>query len=474
MKAYDYVSPEGLEAIHEAALTILDRFGVRVEDPQLCKTLVERGCRATNGRIMFPPQIIEDMIATKDPKLKLHSLNGGQDIVLGDGTLRAHSTGGIPRVLDIHSGENRSATRKDLAESMLVMNSLPNLDIPCALVYPDDVPAPISQVVQAADMLANTKKPIYGPGISSPLEAKYVVELFNLYSGGNMAEAPIGTVGSSPESPLFFPKIYTDVLRILTEGSIPTSLLVAPVGGFSSPISMAGAMAQLHAEALSFAFVAYVFAPQTTVLYGARQFFANMKNGQAITGLPEVGMASAVAASLARRANMISDLYGLCCTAGGFDSQTGYEKAINGLLPALAGADMISGPGSLGSLVVTSLAQLVIDNEILGIIKRVTRGFEVNSDTLALEVIESVVGGRGFIDQAHTLKQLRAGAVFQPKLGFASAWTDWLNYKKDIGQAATEEAISILKNVEPVAQDDKLKVESERIINAAAKEAGVA
>lgn len=473
MQIYNYVSPENLEAIHEAGLTILETLGIMVEDPELRKTLASRGCVESGDRIKFGRKAIEEMIAAKKPLLALRAINGGADLVLGDGSVKAHSTGGIPWVIDLKSGESRNATRQDLIDSMLLMNQLPNIDIPCSLVYPDDTPKEISQVVQTAAMLEHTRKPIYGPGISTPVEGKYVTELFALYSGGRMAESPIGTVGVSPESPLKFPKVITDTLRYLIKGGVPVSLLVAPVGGFSSAISMAGAMAQLHAETLSFAYVAYIFNPQTPVLYGARQFFANMKNGQAITGLPEVGMASAVAAQLARRCNMVSDLYGLCCSSGCFDSQSGYEKAINALLPAIAGGDLISGPGSLGSLMVTSMAQLLIDNEILGMIKRIQRGFEVTPDTLALEVLEKSLGGRNIIEQPHTLKQLRAGAVYQPKLGFVSAWNDWLKDPKEIGQTATETALSLLATSDPVTVDEKLKAETERIIKAAEKEAGI-
>ena len=469
MQIYNYVSPDQLEQIHEAGLTILERFGIKVDDPELRKTLAERGCTEAGDRVKFGREAIENMIASKKPYLRLKSLNGGADVVLGEGGAKSHSTGGIPWIIDLKTGQSRNAVYKDFVDSMLLMNQLPNIDLPCALVYPDDMSPKITQLIQTAAMLEHTRKPIDGPGVSTAVEAKYIAEVFKLYSGGNMAENPIGMINVSPESPLHFPKEITDTLRYIISGGIPTSLLAAPVGGFSSPISMAGAMSQLHAEMLSFAYVAYIIDPGVTVLYGARQFFANMKNGQAITGLPEVGMASAVAAQLARRCNMLSDLYGLCCTSGGFDSQAGYEKAVNALLPAIAGGDLISGPGSLGSLMVTSMAQLLIDDEILGMIKRIQRGFEVNEETIALEVIDKALGGRNFIEQPHTLKQLRNGAVYQPKLGFASAWNE--KESSQIGETAAATALDLLSKADPVVIDDKLKAEVDRILKAAEAEA---
>lgn len=470
MQTYNYVSSEQLEQIHEAGLTILERFGIKVEDPALRKTMAESGCAEAGDRVKFGRQAIETMIASKKPYLKLKSLNGGADVTLGDGFPKSHSTGGIPWVIDLKTGRSRDAVYQDLVDGMLLMNMLRNIDLPCALVYPGDTPPKITQVIQTAAMLEHARKPIDGPGVSTAVEAKYVAEVFKLYNGGKMGREPIGMVGVSPESPLHFPKANTDALRHLIAGGVPVSLLAAPVGGFSSPISMAGALAQLHAEILGFAYVAYLEDPEVTVLYGARQFFANMKNGQAITGLPEVGMAAAVSAQLARRCNMLSDLYGLCCTSGCFDAQTGYEKAINALMPSLAGGDLISGPGSLGSLMATSMAQLLIDDEIFGMIKRIKRGFEVNEETLALEVIDKALRGRGYIEQPHTLKQLRNGAVYQPGLGFTAAWNE--KEITPIGRTAAQAALDLLSKADPVVIDEKLKAEVNRIVKAAEAEAG--
>ena len=84
------------------------------------------------------------------------------------------------------------------------------------------------------------------------------------------------------------------------------------------------------------------------------------------------------------------------------DAQAGHEKTMTELLPALAGANLIYGLGMLELGVTFSYAQLVIDNEIAGMCKRVVQGVKVTDDTLAVELIKKVGAGKDFLAQKHT------------------------------------------------------------------------
>jgi trimethylamine--corrinoid protein Co-methyltransferase len=89
------------------------------------------------------------------------------------------------------------------------------------------------------------------------------------------------------------------------------------------------------------------------------------------------------------------------------DCQMGHEKTLTGLIPALAGANLIYGPGMLESGITFDFAQLVLDNEFVRMIKQTIGGFAVEDEALAVEVIKAVGPGRDFLTQSHTLKHLR-------------------------------------------------------------------
>jgi trimethylamine--corrinoid protein Co-methyltransferase len=99
---------------------------------------------------------------------------------------------------------------------------------------------------------------------------------------------------------------------------------------------------------------------------------------------------------------------------------------LNAIIPALAGADELSGIGEMQAGISSSFAQMVIDDEIAASVKRLRRGFKVDADSLAVEVIaEAMDGPRNFLSQSHTRRYLRAGEIFITKLAQRSPWEEW-------------------------------------------------
>jgi len=178
-----------------------------------------------------------------------------------------------------------------------------------------------------------------------------------------------------------------------------------------------------------------------------------------IWGLPEIGLAGACSVQLARHYGIPSDVYGLSSSSCTFDNQLGYEKAVNGLMPLLAGANIISGFGSFTSGLTSAYEQLVIDDELFALMYRTAQGVNVSPDHLAVEVIAKAMDGEGFVEQDHTLKYLRTGEVFQPRLGFDGLWSLWeAQGSKDIRARAKEEVHKHLQ----AEVDDPLPPEADR------------
>jgi trimethylamine--corrinoid protein Co-methyltransferase len=469
-----FVSIKEIERIHETSLRILRELGIQIEDPRLRNQLSDLGCAIQGERVKFPAQLVEKVIANvkKHNHLTLTSRSGRQVEITPD-SVRSHTTGGIPDIIDLETGIKRRSTKTDIIATTKLMNRLDQLGTPCALLYANDVAPQINQITQTELMLRYSEKPIYGPGISSPGEAKYIVELFRSYAGSAevLAKNPVGIVGISPESPLKLPQVVSDTIREVVSAGVPVSILSAPLGGLSAPVTMAGGLAQTNAEILAFAAVAYAINPETPLFYGARLFFNNMKNGCTILGLPEVGVVSAVSAQIAAYYGFLPDLYGLATTSCTVDNQNGYERAVNCLLPALAGANWLSGFGALASVMVSAYEQLIIDNELFALIKKAAAGLTVDDDTLGFDVLAKVINGGMFLTTPHTVKHLRRGEIFIPTLGFDSVWSTWEKEGcRDIRTVARERAYDLLRQDDPAPLPAELDREVQRIMSAAAKE----
>jgi trimethylamine--corrinoid protein Co-methyltransferase len=131
------------------------------------------------------------------------------------------------------------------------------------------------------------------------------------------------------------------------------------------------------------------------------------------------------------------------------DAQAGFESGISAVLGAMAGINIISGPGMLEFENCQSLEKLIIDDEICGIALRIARGFEVNSDTMAIEELQNRGRKGSFISVPHTMKWFRKEHYFPSEVINRANRRQWEEEgSKDILKRATERAKSILEKKE--------------------------
>jgi trimethylamine--corrinoid protein Co-methyltransferase len=84
----------------------------------------------------------------------------------------------------------------------------------------------------------------------------------------------------------------------------------------------------------------------------------------------------------------------------------GHEKTLTGLIPALAGADMIYGPGMLESGITFDFGQLVLDCEFIRMIKFTLNGIPVNEEAIALDALKEIGSQGDFLGHPHTFQNM--------------------------------------------------------------------
>lgn len=141
-----------------------------------------------------------------------------------------------------------------------------------------------------------------------------------------------------------------------------------------------------------------------------------------------------------------------------------------GLLPALAGANLIYGLGMLESGMTWSHEQAVIDDDIVNMIKRVIQGIDVTDDTMAVDIIKQAHEIKDFLHQKHTIQFMRRQS--RPKLIDRQTRGAWqAKGGTDLTQRAREEARRILKTHQPDPPlSDDVKKALREIIESAEKE----
>jgi len=124
---------------------------------------------------------------------------------------------------------------------------------------------------------------------------------------------------------------------------------------------------------------------------------------------------------------------------------------------AMAGANLIYGAGMLDSGLIFSYAQLVIDNDIFKMIRKVMQGMRVDDENLAVDIIKSVGPGGDFLMQDHTMKYMRT-LPSTPNLITRDNRENWLMAGGEgLAERAAAKAADILENHKPMPLSDAEK-----------------
>jgi len=138
-------------------------------------------------------------------------------------------------------------------------------------------------------------------------------------------------------------------------------------------------------------------------------------------------------------------------------------------LAAMAGANYITCVGTLESTLTGAHELAVIDNDLIGMVKRTLGGIEVTDDTLALDVIKQVGPGGSYIMEAHTLAHFKKEQYFSSIVDQDPRATWEQSGKKGMLEKARDEARNIISKHRPQVLDPKLLKELDNYVEMAAQ-----
>ena len=151
------------------------------------------------------------------------------------------------------------------------------------------------------------------------------------------------------------------------------------------------------------------------------------------------------------------------------DAQSGHEKTITSMLPALAGANVIYGLGMLEMGITFDLAQLVLDHEIAAMILHSLDGIVVNDETLSVDVIREMGIGKDYMSHESTYKHMKSQS--QTQIIDRRMREDWETAgSKDAYKRAHDKMIEILETYEPSPLPENVLSTIQSIVQEAEKE----
>jgi trimethylamine--corrinoid protein Co-methyltransferase len=410
-----------IEAIHQATLRILSETGVVLTEPKSREILTDAGATISGARVLISPELVEKCLKLAGRKTTIRG-RGGAAKTLGDGALYFHNLGGAPQVYGPANATRRPATIQDVRDATRLLDSLENCHTITPFFTPTEVPGGMMSLAMYRHALPFTVKPLQGPGVQYAAEARFAVRMAEVIG----PPAEVLTLSLSPVSPLTIPDHEAEAIMEIARLGIAFAPLPCPTAGTTAPFSIAGAITQQNAEVLAALVLAELVHPGLPIIYCGRLAMMEPRTGLSVWGGVELGLASAGTVQIGHRYGLPVNVYGFSTNAHSLDAQNGFERALNAALPALAGADELSGIGEMEAGLMGSYAQMVVDNEFAGSISRLRKGYTADTEALGVEVIAAVMSSsRNFLGQKHTMKVLRSGEVFFTKLAERGSWEGW-------------------------------------------------
>lgn len=472
---FEPLTAADLQLMHDSTLKVLSEIGVIIEGDEAREILMTAGCREAGNRLLFTAALVEDCLAQRVP-VTIYGVDENIVLPLTENPRSySHNFGSVSILLDSANDTIREATVSDLVDFIRISDALPNVDMVVPSLRPTDLPEEIASLAMTAYTLQNTTKPVDIGTASDVWEVRYLIKLAVAVRGSleKLIEKPMGTLSLSPLSPLNFPADITAAIIESARSGLPVTMLPCPTRGLTAPLTLAGGLVQQNAEQLAFLTLARLANKNTKLVYTCRLAGANMRTGFVGGKDPDLGFSGACVAQLAKYYGLPSGVYGMDTGSVIPDIQSGYERAINCLYPVLARATFVSGMGLLNGGLLASAEQLVIDNEIYGMVIHREAGMDVSIESIGVEVIEAVMNGGNFLAQEHTREYMRKGELYNGKLGNADPLEEWrAKGSRTVRDEAKDKMAKILSDHRGVVVEENVSRKIDAILKEANAEKG--
>ncbi len=456
--SYRLLTEEQILEIHRASLEVLETVGVRLLHPEAVDLLRDAGCRVKGSNVVqIPNWLVEECIHSAPSRITMYSQDGkeamrleGRNIHFGLGT-------DLISTQDLETGKTRPTQLQDVANAARVADYCEEIDFIASFGLPGDVPTNSMYVECARAMMENSNKPIFFTA-GGEEDLAVIIEMAAVVAGDRDAlrQRPFLIHYSEPTAPLSHSYNAVRKVFLCAEHGIPICYTPGDVVGASTPVTMAGAIVQANAEALSGIVLHQLRVKGAPLISGFVAAPLDMKKGTICYGAPDFRLTNSAFAD-------IFHYYGLpiWSTVGSdahcLDAQAAMEHAFSTLLAALDGANLIHDVGYLGQGLLSNPASIVMCSEIISYVKRVVRGFDLTREKMAVDVIRHVGPGGHFLTQMHTKAHFQE-EIWQAKCLNRDSPDPWA--KKGgprYEQVVTQKARDILQTYQPQPLPDNVR-----------------
>ena len=456
------LSEQDAYQIHLSTLELLERTGVVVDEEEALELLREAGCFVQGNRVCIPSRLVKRALSSVPERVAVRDRNGKAAMFLEDSRSYYGTGSDCLNTWDVETRERRPSLLKDVASLARLADYLPNLDFVMSMALPSDIPADTADVHEFVAMVSNTTKPIVFTAFSLG-SLRAIHRICCIVAGGEekLRQNPFAVHYSEPTSPLIHTREAVERMLFCADNSIPVVYSPAPMSGATAPATLAGTLTVANAEGLGGLVIHQLRAPGAPFVYGGFATVMDMRTTVFSYGSPESHLMSTALTEMAHFYRLPSWSQACCTDAKVVDQQAAAEYMSSDLMTSLAGANLIHDSGYLESGLTSSHESIVLANEIHGLVRRILRGIQIDSDKIGLDLIDEVGPGGVFLTTEHTLRHFTEEFWF-PRLFDRERYDKWKELGgKTLLDRLNQEARRILSEhvPEPLAEDLRSKID---------------
>lgn len=463
-----FLSDRDLQRIHEASLYLLENKGVVFKSADAIELLKSHGARVDGEKVYMPRKLVEKCLQQVPSAFRVEAINAKNSVKIG-GDFIVHPAGGEVFIKDTSGNRRRATSIKEFSDLQKIYQACDNINMTgYQPLSPEDVSLKTRNLRCLYETMLYTDKPWLAPmDYSGAEDKKREIQMYEIVFGKEFVQNHYVTWSIvTPESPLIYSKFSCESIMEFAKYNQPIALVSAPMSGITSPIHILGTIVQANTETLAGLCLAQCVKPGIPVLPSASLTYGNLKLATWECASPDTAL------MLAGSIQMYKEFYHLPARAQTgvtsskcVDYQAGFESMQSLLLTALMGVDVTSqSAGTLENLLTISFEKTLIDDEVIGRVRRIIQGIDVNEESLSVDIIMEIDHGRDFLMHDSTLDNFRDG--WQAEISDWNAYDNWRNSKyPDIEQRAEVRVKEILNSSERLL-DKNVASDLEKFINA--------
>jgi len=456
------------DQVHERTLYLLANTGVRVDSSLGRQYLADAGADVdpVTSIVYFPNQLVEQALELAPREFSLGARRPGWDLAMNAGECTLVPDGEGTSTIDRKTGQNRATNFDDWLEATWLTDALDEIGVFWSMTESGSGDQSIPNMVYYwKSIFRNFSKHIQD-AIPTHEHAPWFLEVLQTVFGDRESirkQHPFSLL-LCPQSPLIIDEQFTDAYLALLGWDIPVAVMPMPLMGGTAPGNQISAVIQGNCEVLAMLCLLQSAAPGTPVIYAPVLASMNPRTGLYSGGAIENAVLASAAIEMGRYYRLPVE-----GTGGGTDQffsgvQAGYERALTAMMPVLSWPDLMVGPGLLGSSMILSLEQLIIDIDIFRMNQQAHRGIATSKEKWLDGVIERVGPAGNFLGERSTREGIRSGDWLTNLLGVHEPLKAWEEAgKPSVLDEAREKVDTILASYRPLPLEPEIEKELDQI-----------